>query len=370
MLRVLVADDSPTTTTLLVEVLRSDPEIDVIGVARSGAEAVQLVEELRPHVITMDIQMPGMNGFDATKEIMIRTPTPVLIVSAHVDTQDVTQCMDAFRAGAVTLFPKLPDPDSPDFDNASSELLDLVKQVAKVPGFHHWRYAPYQGTPRGTQGDDWIRVVSVTMSSSSAPAIAELLGQLPEGFAAPILVVPHLGRGFTEGFVNWLSRNCLLTVKLAEDREALRAGTVYVAPENLHLGVGGTWKMPFAALWDGPPVHGFRPSANVLLESVAEVFGRSAVALVFPGTGENGLLGLCAVRLAGGRVIAQEQPKRPLRSGRPGAELAAGLADVVLPTELIAAQLIEVSGTGPNQTSTAGEGLLGYSDGGLRLADS
>jgi two-component system chemotaxis response regulator CheB len=340
MPRILIADDSPTVRALLHEVLGSDSDIQIVGEARNGVEAVAMTVKLRPDAVTMDVEMPAMNGYDATKEIMVRAPTPVVIISGHVDDDDLERGTESFRAGALATFRKLPDVDAPEFDERATELLYIVNQLARVKVSPHWRIV---GDARSRQitGDDRIRVVATAVSAKGSTALAKLLSKLPQDFAAPILVVPRVGSGFTDGFVTWLKRGCHLTVRLAKNGERLVRGSVYVAPEHRHLRVTGDFLATYATLSDEPPVRGFRPSATLLFDSAGEVLGRSVLALVLEGTGEDAIPGLCSIRLEGGRIIAQERADHNgLRST--GVDVAAALADIALPLDLVLGQLEDV----------------------------
>jgi two-component system chemotaxis response regulator CheB len=342
MISVLVAEDSPTARALIVEILRGDPEIQVVGEARDGAEAVALAQALRPQVITMDIRMPRLDGFQATKEIMITAPTPIVIVTASDQARDVEVAMHSLRAGAVAVLHKPPGLGSSHFEQAAGDLIATVKAMSQVKVVRHWRprpetlEAPAQKPvrpPPGVRG----QVVAIATSTGGPAALARVLADLPGDFPAPILVVQHITAGFTEGLADWLDSVCDLRVKVAEPGEALATSTVYLAPDNHHLGVAGRAAIAVAG---APPVGGFRPSGTYLFESVARSFGGAAVAVILTGMGEDGVQGLRAVRRAGGRVIAQDE-KTSVVFGMPGAAVAAGLADQVLPLDAIAARLVE-----------------------------
>jgi two-component system chemotaxis response regulator CheB len=342
MISVLVAEDSPTARALIVEILRGDPEIQVVGEARDGAEAVALAQALRPQVITMDIRMPRLDGFQATKEIMITAPTPIVIVTASDRARDVEVAMHSLRAGAVAVLHKPPGLGSSHFEQAAQHLIATVKAMSQVKVVRHRRPRPETEEtparkpvrpPPGVRG----QVVAVATSTGGPAALARVLADLPGDFPAPILVVQHITAGFTTGLADWLDSVCDLRVKVAEPGEALAPSTVYLAPDNHHLGVAGRAAIAVAG---APPVGGFRPSGTYLFESVARSFGGAAVAVILTGMGEDGVQGLRAVRRAGGRVIAQDE-KTSVVFGMPGAAVAAGLADQVLPLDAIAARLVE-----------------------------
>jgi two-component system chemotaxis response regulator CheB len=338
MIDVLVVDDSPTARTLIAEVLRADPGIRVVGQARDGVEAVALTQQLRPHVITMDLRMPRMDGFEATKEIMMTAPTPIIIVTASMARREVEVAMHALRAGAVYVMPKPAGPASPDFDRWAGQFVTLVKAMAEVKVIRHWRPRPAPaGRPAG-RPPTRAPLVAVAASTGGPAALERLFGDLPGDFPAPLLVVQHITRGFTAGLADWLNTVCDLHVKVAEHGEAPAPRTVHLAPDDRHLGVGGDGRIALSA---AAPVGGFRPSGTFLFESVARAHGPAAVAVILTGMGEDGLAGLRAVRRAGGRILAQDE-RSSVVFGMPGAAVAAGLPDFVGPPEGIASQLLQM----------------------------
>jgi two-component system chemotaxis response regulator CheB len=343
MIRLLIAEDSPTARALLVAILGSDPDIQIVGEAKNGAEAVDLTRALHPDVVTMDLRMPVMDGFEATKEIMITAPTPIVIVTGSYETREVEISLHSLRAGALTVLQKPPGALAPDFDDQARELIATVKAMAEVKVVRHWRPAQATGSasrrPPGTGG---VRgqVVAIATSTGGPAALHQLFSALPGDFPLPLLVVQHITHGFTTGLASWLNAGCSFHVKLAANGEPLAPRTVYLAPDGRHLGVAGRAAV---ALSDAPPVGGFRPSGTLLFESVAGAFGAATVALILTGMGEDGVVGLRAVRRAGGRIIAQDA-KTSVVFGMPGAAVAAGLADQVLPLDAIPMRLAELAG--------------------------
>jgi len=341
MLRVLVAEDSVTSRELLVAILRSDPEITVVGEASNGIDAVVLTKQLRPDVITMDIRMPKQDGFESTRQIMIDAPTPIVIVSSIYEERDVEVSMHALRVGALTVLPKPPGPESPDFDDQCRKLVQTVKAMAQVKVVRRWRERvtitppPTPHVERAAR----VRIVAIVASTGGPSALARILSNLSADFEAPILVVQHISTGFVGGLAAWLNTISPLPVRVAQDGEPLRAKTVYVAPDNAHLGVRNQSEI---ALLRTPPIEGFRPSGTTLFESVSRVFGNAMVAVTLTGMGSDGVAGLRAVRTAGGRIIAQDEATCVV-FGMPAAAIAAGLADSTLPLDAIASRLEELA---------------------------
>jgi two-component system chemotaxis response regulator CheB len=336
MIRVLIAEDSITMRALLMEILCSDPEFQVVGQAKNGAEAVELTRALRPDLVTMDIHMPEMDGFLATKEIMIVAPTPIVIITGSSAAREVEVSMHALRAGALDVLAKPPGPGSPAFDESAQRLIATLKAMAQVKVVRHWRYGT-RPHAKPTAMSRRTSVVAIATSTGGPAALQRLFKDLPGDFGVPILVVQHITPGFIPGLASWLNAVCDLHVKVAEHGERLAPHTVYLAPDDRHLGVSDTGSI---ALVDAPPVGGFRPSGTFLFEAVARTYAAAAVALILTGMGEDGVAGLRAVREAGGRIWAQDE-KSSVVFGMPGAAIAAGLADQVLSLEAMAARLTE-----------------------------
>ncbi len=338
MIRVVVAEDSLTVRELLVEILETDPEIRVVGQAKNGAEAVELATRLKPDLVTMDVHMPVMDGFEATKEIMVQVPTPIIIVSSSASQEDVERTFNAMRAGALMVVAKPDNPQSTRFDGRRGELVAMAKAMSQVKVVRRWAPQPRPARPapaRRMAPGAPVRLVAVAASTGGPAALQRILAALPGDFTAPILVVQHIATGFVAGLADWLSAGCNLRVKVAEDGEPLRARTVYLAPEDRQLGVREDDRILVA---DAPPVKGFRPSATFLFQSAARAYGAALAALILTGMGNDGVEGLKAVKAAGGMVLAQDEASSVVY-GMPREAVEAGVVDVVLSIGEVGARL-------------------------------
>jgi two-component system chemotaxis response regulator CheB len=341
VIRVVVAEDSLTVRELLVEILESDPGIRVVGQAKNGLEAVELAARLKPDLITMDVHMPVMDGFAATKEIMVQTPTPILIVSSSASDREVGLSLHALRAGALMVVSKPDNPHSAAFAARREELVMMAKAMAQVKVVRRWASQPGSGrpvpAPLAALGAR-VRLVAVAASTGGPAALQRILEVLPGDFPVPLLIVQHIATGFETGLAEWLASTCGIRVKVAEDGEPLAARTAYLAPDDRHLGIRPDRRVH---LDDTAPIDGFRPSATYLFGSAARAYGARVTAVVLTGMGRDGVEGLRAVKAAGGRVIAQDEGTSVVY-GMPREAAAAGLVDLELPIGEIGSRLTDL----------------------------
>ncbi|MBJ6763695.1 chemotaxis-specific protein-glutamate methyltransferase CheB [Myxococcaceae bacterium JPH2] len=335
-LRIVVAEDSPTARRLLVEILRADSGLEVVGEARDGVEAVSLTERLRPDLVTMDIQMPRMDGLDATRRIMTDVPTPVVVVSTLVE-RDIQTSMAALRAGALAVLQKPVGPESPSFDAESRRLRDTLRAMAEVKVVRRWpdRVTP-AAAPLAPPLATRPSIVAMAASTGGPAALYQILSGLPASFPVPVLVVQHIALGFGDGLARWLGTATPLRVKVAEAGEPLSPGCVYLAPDDRHLGLTADGR---AEVSSAAPVHGFRPSANWLFRAVARTHGAASLAVMLTGMGQDGLDGIRELHQAGGRVLAQDEASSVVY-GMPGVVVGAHLAHEVLPLEQLSERLL------------------------------
>ena len=347
MIRVVVAEDSAAAAELLVSILESDAEIRVVGRASNGAEAVEMAERLRPDLVTMDVQMPVMDGFEATRLIMSRAPVPILVVSALTRRDDVEMSLKATQLGAVMVLPKPSGPGSPRWEEERDALVAMARAMAGVKVVRRWTSTPGGSSPAAGAADAAspraagtpVRAVAIAASTGGPAALQAVLSPLPADFPAPVLVVQHIARGFTAPMAEWLNAACAVHVRVAQDGARPEPGTVYLAPDDAHLTLGPRGDI---VLSRAAPVGGFRPSATALFESVGRHFGPAALAVILTGMGNDGIEGLRVARAAGARVLAQDEATSVVY-GMPREAVAAGLADEVVPLGDLPSRLIALA---------------------------
>lgn len=356
MIRVLVVDDSATARALLVSLLTAEPDISVVGEATTGRDAVDLASRLAPDLITMDIHMPVMDGLEATMQIMIQSPRPIIIVSSAVQS-DVELSLEAMRAGALMVMAKPQGPASPGFANERRQFVSMVRAMSQVKVVRrHGNVSPFSmntpiarpasvlpGRVHGALGTTPIRLVAIGASTGGPAALRTILADLPRNFSVPILIVQHIARGFSAGLADWLSHDTPLRVKLAELGEPAAAGTVYIAPDDRHLGCQLDDRGDIRVILDSSPAVGaFRPSASFLFHSTGDSVGVGVLAVILTGMGDDGVSGLRVLKARGGRVLAQDEATSVIY-GMPREAVRAGVVDTTLPLTAIARRLVDLT---------------------------
>jgi two-component system chemotaxis response regulator CheB len=345
MIRVLIVEDSPVAQEFLIHILTSDPEIRVAGVAENGLEALDLVRQNRPDVITMDIHMPIMDGFEATRKIMETTPTPIVIVSGSARTKEVASTFRAIEAGALAVVMRPPGIGHPDHDAAARELIQTVKLmsevkvVRRIPQRARERVSPRPADFQGSKTVMDIQVAAIGASTGGPPVLQRILSGLPHDLSFPVLMVQHIARGFIEGFAGWLSETSRFPVHIASHGGHPLPGHGYIAPDGFHMGIEGG---PVIVLSDHAPENGLRPSVSHLLRTVARVSGSKAVGVLLTGMGRDGVEELKAMKEKGAITIAQDEESSVVH-GMPGEAINIDAATYVLPPEGIAKLLASLS---------------------------
>ncbi len=336
--RVLVVEDSLTVRKRLCEVLARDPGVEVVGEAGDGRRAIELCQELRPDIITLDMMLPVMSGLAATEYIMAHCPTPILVVSASTNRGEIFKTYEALAAGAVDVLEK------PRGDEADGEweqrFISTVKLVARILVITHVRarlkpsLRPDAYVSSITQSPTRrIEAVAIGASTGGPAAIVDLLRGLPPEFSLPLLFVLHISSVFSGGFADWLDGQTGRRVAFAKDGEPLASavGRVVMAPPEMHLVLrGGRFR-----LTRDPERHSCRPSVDVLFESVASELGPAAAGCLLTGMGRDGAAGLLQIRRAGGMTIAQDEATSVIY-GMPREAVLLGAAERVLPLDGIA----------------------------------
>ena len=340
--RVLVVDDSALMRKLIPQMLASDDSIDVVGTAMDGSFCLKKIDELKPNVVTLDLEMPGMNGIDTLKEIMRHHPVPVIVFSSH-STEGASVTMKALGLGAFDFVPKPRDPAAHMAETAR-ELIVKVKAAAAcklkprvLPGT-----TPKPQKSSAPAGSP-TKVVAIGVSTGGPQAMEYLLQQLPGDFPGVIVVVQHMPDGFTDMFARRLDEVCPLRVKEAQSGDLLLPGRVLICPGNRHMKVKRLPLGDIAVLSDDAHVNGHRPSADVLLKSVAEEFKSNAVGVLMTGMGDDGAEGLGLIRKEGGMTVAQNEESCVVY-GMPKAAIERGYAVRVVGLEVMGSTLQAICG--------------------------
>ncbi len=344
---VLVVDDSPLCRQLISDALTADPAIEIIGIAENGQQAIQRVRELKPDVVTMDVDMPVLDGLGATEQIMGSTPVPILVLTADPRNQAPALTHRALSVGALALQVKPPLDAGPEAWNLARE----VKLLSTVKVIRHLKAAKKATTgafPVYASGatplpepiaplSSPFGVIGIGSSTGGPQVVHKLLSELPADFPVPVVVVQHINAAFSDPLGSWLAASSKLQVRVAKDGDVLAPGTVLLAPPQAHLVV----QRGRVTLSDAPAKEGHLPSATIMLESMAKAYGRRAVGVLLTGMGTDGVDGLAAIRTAGGRTVAQSQESSVVW-GMPGAAVAKGVVDHVVHGEEMAQALTKL----------------------------
>jgi two-component system chemotaxis response regulator CheB len=337
---VLVVEDSPVSQELLTTILNGDPALQVIGLAADGEAAVAAAERLRPDVITMDIHMPGLDGYGATRRIMERCPTRIVMVTGSLRAGEVAASFGAMEAGALAVIMKPPGPGHANHAAARDELLRTIKLMSEVKVVKRWAArtpAALPPPPKAAVADPSKprpRIVVIGASTGGPLALQAILSRLEPGIAAPLVIVQHISPGFADGFAQWLGQAAAFDVRVPAQGERLLPGVAYVAPGGLQLTLHPNGSV---RLVDEPAEHGFKPSVSCLFRSAAQ-FGPEAVGILLTGMGRDGAQELDLMRRAGALTIAQDKASAVVH-GMPGEAVKLGAVSHVMAPETIALTL-------------------------------
>lgn len=337
----MVVEDSATVRTLLCHIIDRDPRLQLAAVCVSAEEALESIAVVQPDVISMDIRLPGMDGLEATRQIMSTHPTPIVVIADAVQDAALSIAMNALKAGALTVLEKPAGPAATAYESVATHIATQLYIMSQVPVIRRRGDARAAVLAEKANLDarfGGASVIGIGASTGGPPALAAVLGALPVRFPAPILVVQHMGGPFMEGFAHWLDDQTSLEVSIAKDRETPLPGHVYVAPGDRHLsvGAGGVLRVTAEA-----PLASQRPAANVLFQSLARVLGPKAIGVLLTGMGEDGARGLLEMREAGACTIAEDESTAVVY-GMPAAAVRMGAAAMRLPLDAIAPRLMQM----------------------------
>jgi two-component system chemotaxis response regulator CheB len=335
--RVLVVDDSALMRKLIPQILARDSDIEVVGTAMDGAFGLKKLEDLKPDVVTLDLEMPRMDGMEMLRQITRKSRVPVIIVSA-LSTEGAAATFKALAMGAFDFVAKPRDAASVHMDEIAQDLIVKIKAAAKSKG----RSTPLPESPEHLRPNKTARarreptkIVAIGVSTGGPNALQYLLAKLPGDFSGTIIVVQHMPEGFTGMFANRLNESCAIDVKEAQSGDLLIAGRALICPGGRHIKVR---RMPLGntvVLTDDPRINGHRPSADVLFRSVANEFGSRVIGVLMTGMGEDGAAGLGLIKNAGGTTIAQSEESCVV-FGMPKAAIERGHVTRIVPLDMLA----------------------------------
>ncbi len=347
LIKVLVVDDSALIRQILTRALVLDPRVEVVGTARNGVEAIEKAKELNPDVITLDIEMPMLSGLEALPFLMKETESRVIMLTSIDDPSTTYEALDA---GAVDFIVKPKGGFASSITDLSDGLLKQIKTAYRVaPGKRTTHASALIGRIMGVGTDTarktgrtasvaLERVVAIAASTGGPPALERVFSGLSAELPAAYLVVQHLPAGFTSSLVQRLSRVTDIEVVEAGPETVLRAATAYVAPHGVHMTVGKRAGTSRLYLEDGPSIHGVKPAADPLIQSLARAYGTDSVGVLLTGMGSDGAEGLVAVNGSGGTTIVQDEATSVVW-GMPGAAVKRGAAQHVVPLNDVAAEI-------------------------------
>ena len=311
IIRVLIVEDSFTVRQHLEYVINSDEQLEVVGLAEDGEEGVRLAKLKRPDIVTMDIHMPKMDGFEATRRIMEECPVPIVVVTSSWDPDSVKNSFRAIDAGALVALEKPPGPGHPRSNKLAAKLVQTIKTMSEVRVVRRtWPKMKPGGAPAVSPAGGpavarkRIEVVAIGASTGGPPVLKNIFSALGQGFSVPILIVQHIASGFLEGMVEWINKESRLSVRIASDEEHIRRGVVYFAPDGHHMGVTGGGRI---VLSEGPVENGVQPSVSHLFRSVTKAYGGRGAGVLLTGMGKDGAVELAQMRERGAVTIAQDK---------------------------------------------------------------
>jgi two-component system chemotaxis response regulator CheB len=339
-IRVLIVEDSKVIREFLEHIIGQDPRLEIAGAVGSAEVALSILERVSPDVISMDIRLPGMNGFEATERVMSERPTPIVVVSASVECEHLNITMNALQAGALAVLEKPVGTSSAEYAKLAARLCTQLAIMSQVKVVRR-RGAPartQRPQPRLTGQRDAYQVLGIVSSTGGPNALVQLLGGLGKDFPLPILLVQHITDSFLEAFASWLGSVCPLPLVVVRDRAILAPGTVFLAAPGHHLRA----ENGYLQIDKGDPIGLQRPSGNAMFESMAAHFGARAIGVILTGMGADGAEGLLQIRKKGGHTIAEDESTAVVY-GMPAEAVRLGAVCESLPMPEIASRILDLT---------------------------
>ena len=342
LVKVLVVDDSKVARLLLTRILEADPELRVVAAVDDGQAAVDFVQHHLPDVVVMDLQMPRLDGFEATRRIMETRPVPIVVCSATASPDSVASVFRVMEAGALTCIEKPMGISHPEFDALADKLRQTVKLMSEVKVVRRWaRSSPHPPTaaaPVRRRSGKQIEIIGNGASTGGPPVLQQILAALPKTFSPPILIVQHIAPGFLAGLADWLNQTTGFRVQIGAHGIEPLPEHVYLAPDDFHMGLTPDYRLH---LTREAPANGLRPAVSYLFHSLAKGFGGQAVGVLLTGMGKDGAAELALMQQAGAVTIAQDRASSVVY-GMPGEAVRLGGATHVLPAAKIADSLVSI----------------------------
>ena len=343
-IKVLVVDDSAFIRRAIIRMFENSNDIRIIDVASNGEMAIELIKKLRPDVVTLDVQMPVLDGLSALERIMKECPTPVIMLSSLTE-RGGDKTLKALELGAVDFIDKAAAGGSMDFTCIARELASKIMVAASIDLGKLTYSANKGGAAAGNAafaGFSNIEVILIGTSTGGPPALQTVLSAIPASFPYPIMIVQHMPIGFTTSLAERLNRISSIEVKEAANGEQLRPGVAYIAPGGKHLKLARSGSSLYALLDDAPADSLHRPSVDVLLESAAETCGSNAIAFILTGMGKDGSVGAQRLKQAGGKVVVESE-KSAIVFGMPKAVMDVVKVDEIIHLSNVADYMVKVT---------------------------
>ena len=344
-IKVMIVDDSAVARDYLTYVIGTEPDMHVVGTAKNGMDAIKISGIKKPDIILMDIEMPVMNGFEATRKIMETNPVPIVIVSSYYEKSEVEKTFEAMDAGALAILAKPEGFKHPNHEKSKKKLADIVRTMSEVRVVTRKSRNNLKNTivsteqiPFNEKGTKY-QLTAIGVSTGGPQVLNKLLPLIPENFDMPVVVVQHISPGFLEGMIDWLSKSTKLKVKIACDGEVLEKGNIYFCPDNYNMGITKKLRV---VLKKEVPGFTITPSVSYMFKTVAENIEQKAIGILLTGMGRDGAEELALMKDKGALTIAQDE-KSSIVYGMPGEAVKLNAHRYILSPEGVGRKLVEIN---------------------------